>query len=33
MAKSKPTLISIIIRTKNEEKWIARCLDAVYTKK
>ena len=33
MAKSKPKIISIIIRTKNEEKWIGRCLDAVFSQK
>ncbi len=33
MAKSKPNTISIIIRSKNEEKWIGRCLDAVINQK
>ena len=25
------SLVSIIIRTKNEERWISSCLDAVYS--
>jgi len=33
MAKSKPKTISIIIRTKNEEKWIGRCLEALFSQK
>lgn len=33
MDKSHPSTISIIIRTKNEEKWIGRCLDAVFNQK
>jgi rhamnosyltransferase len=33
MAKLKSITISIIIRTKNEEKWIGRCLDAVFSQK
>ena len=28
--KNKP-LVSIIIRTKNEEKWITSCIDAIKT--
>ena len=30
MSDSSP-LVSIIIRTKNEEKWIGLCLEAVFT--
>lgn len=30
MTDSKPPTISIIIRTKNEEKWIAHCLAMIY---
>ena len=26
----KNQLVSIIIRTKNEERWIASCLNAIY---
>ena len=33
MTNSKQTKISIIIRTKNEEKWITHCLDAVFNQK
>ena len=33
MSDSKPTKISIIIRTKNEEKWIHQCLKAVFSQK
>ena len=31
MNNSKRPTISIIIRTKNEEKWIGYCLDAVFS--
>ena len=30
MSNSKRPVISIIIRTKNEEKWITSCLKAVF---
>ena len=30
LTNKKQTIISIIIRTKNEEKWIGPCLDAIY---
>ena len=33
MSDSKLPLISVIIRTKNEEKWIDLCLNAVYCQK
>ena len=33
MAKLKPIIISIIIRTKNEEKWIGRCLESISSQK
>ena len=33
MSKPKPTKISIIIRTKNEEKWIGQCLSAIFSQK
>ena len=33
MAKLKKTVFSIIIRTKNEEKWIGHCLEAVFSQK
>ncbi len=33
MADSKRTIISVIIRTKNEEKWIGRCLQSVFDQK
>ncbi len=28
---NKSTLVSLIIRTKNEERWISSCLSAVYS--
>lgn len=33
MSKSKLIVISIIIRTKNEEKWIGRCLESIFSQK
>lgn len=33
MSKFKKTVFSIIIRTKNEEKWIGHCLNGVYAQK
>jgi len=33
LANKRQTIISIIIRTKNEEKWIGPCLDAIYNQK
>ena len=33
MPDLKHPFISVIIRTKNEEKWIGHCLDAVFTQK
>ena len=33
MSDSKLPIISVIIRTKNEEKWIDLCLNAVYRQK
>jgi len=33
MSKKKRLVISLIIRTKNEEKWIGRCLESVFSQK
>jgi rhamnosyltransferase len=33
MLKKKFELVSIIIRTKNEEKWIGHCLETIYNQK
>ena len=33
MSNSKRPVISIIIRTKNEEKWIKLCLNSIYSQK
>ena len=33
MSKLKKTVFSIIIRTKNEERWISHCLEAVFSQK
>ena len=33
MSKKKRLVISVIIRTKNEEKWISRCLESVFSQK
>ena len=33
MANSKRPIISIIIRTKNEEKWIGHCLNSIFNQK
>ena len=33
MVDPKRTVISVIIRTKNEEKWISRCLESVFSQK
>jgi rhamnosyltransferase len=33
MSKKKRAVISVIIRTKNEEKWIGRCLESVFSQK
>ena len=33
LTKSQKTTISLIIRTKNEEKWIGRCLTSVFSQK
>jgi len=33
MSKKKHPTLSVIIRTKNEEKWIGRCLESVFSQK
>ena len=33
MTNSIKKIISIIIRTKNEEKWIGHCLEAIFLQK
>ena len=33
MTKNKLPTISLIVRTKNEEKWIGRCLNSIFSQK
>ena len=33
MSEKSQVVVSIIIRTKNEEKWIARCLESIFSQK